>query len=90
MQSFYFSSLTIKFMKTAQQIVTENRIAQKVVLEILVDSCPDLTIGKAKDLARVISVQVSNAIYRLQRNKMIITDAQANSLSYWLGKLTGK
>lgn len=69
------------------KLITKDRLAQKVVLEILIHRCDDMTIGKAKSIARDISVQVRNIIHEVDSERLQISDDQASSESFWIDQI---
>lgn len=64
--------------------ITEDRMCQRVALELLLDRCPDMTIKSAKTLARDLSVQLRNTIHDIKRLKLSLTDEQANQTLFWI------
>ena len=70
--------------KTSERIITEDRISQRIVLEILLDRCENLTIREAKQIARAISVQVRNGLSAITKENLSLTDEQANSVLFWI------
>lgn len=73
--------------KTTQQIVTEDRMAQRIIFELLVKHCEELTIKKAKSLSMEISVQVRNAFNQINDEGLCITDLQANDVTFWIDQI---
>lgn len=71
-------------MKEDQKIITRDWMAQRIVLEILMNRCPDITIKLAKSIARDVSAQVSNAFYEINNGGLAITDGQAVSEMFWI------
>ena len=74
--------------KTEEKIVSEDRIRQRVVIEVLLVYGDKLTIGEIKDIARLVSVGISNCMFSAERRGFSLTDEKANSVSYWIDKIT--
>lgn len=70
--------------KEGGQIVTEQRMCQKVALETLLHRCETITVAEAKSLAREISVNILNTIHQINEFDLKLTDNEANSCVFWV------
>lgn len=68
-------------------VITKDRVAQRIVLEILIDSVPGITIREAKDISRKVSVKISNALLEIKKGGLKLTDEQANSVDFWIDQI---
>jgi hypothetical protein len=73
--------------KKIDKFITRDRMAQRVALEILIHRCPDLTIKRALSISRDMSVQIRNILSAVEKEKLSLTDEQANSESFWIQQI---
>lgn len=66
------------------RIITEDRMAQRIVLEVLLHKVNNITIKEAKNIASIVSVKIRNAFYYIKKQGLVLTDKQANSLEFWV------
>lgn len=78
---------TIESTVRLAHIVTEDRMAQRVAFEIITHYCDDITIGKAKSMARDMSVKIRNTFHHIENETLRIDDEQANSMDFWIDQI---
>lgn len=66
---------------------TKDNIVRRIVFEILVHKCEDLTIKEAKSIARTISIKVRHGLSEVDKQGLSLKDEQMHDMSFWIDQV---